>query len=55
MFQEAERTAHAWWVANRGSKESQNSDTEDLSCQAALEPIANLDWLDFGENRAPFD
>lgn len=52
VFQEAERTAHAWWIANR-TKESQNSDAEDLSSQAASEPIANLDWLDFGENRVP--
>lgn len=51
VFQEAEQTAHAWWVASRLSKESENHDVEDLSSEATSEPIANLDWLDFGENR----
>lgn len=51
VFQEAEQTAHAWWVASRLSKEPENHDVEDLSSEATSEPIANLDWLDFGENR----
>lgn len=53
VFQEAERTAHAWWIENGRGHESCNDDAEDLSCEVAHEPIANLDWLDFRTEKVP--
>jgi hypothetical protein len=49
VFQEAERTSHAWWIENQRSKEFHNNDSGDFSYQTAPEPIANLDWLEFGQ------